>query len=55
MMETPHLGFIVAAYAVAAVAILTMIAMILLDYRDLKASLGALEAGRRQKGGDVET
>jgi heme exporter protein CcmD len=48
-METPHLGFIVTAYALAAVAILTMIAMILLDYRELKANLSALEAARRDR------
>ncbi len=51
-MDTPHLGFIVAAYGLAAVAILTMIAMILLDYRELKASLSALEAGRRREDAD---
>ena len=42
----PHLGFIVAAYAVAAVAIAAMIAVVWLDYRDLTAKLARLEAGK---------
>jgi len=50
MMQTPHLGFIVAAYAIAAAVILAMIVSVLLDYRVLSASLGALEAERRDKG-----
>ena len=46
MMETPHLGFIVAAYAFAAIVILAMIVAILLDYRALSENLSALEAAR---------
>jgi heme exporter protein CcmD len=46
MMDTPHLGFIVAAYVVATVTIVAMIASILWDYRALSAKLGALEARR---------
>ena len=46
MMETPHLGFIVAAYAFAALTILAMVAAILLDYRALGAKLRAIEDAR---------
>jgi heme exporter protein CcmD len=41
--DIPHLGYIVAAYAVAAVAVVVMIATILLDYRDLTARLAKFE------------
>jgi heme exporter protein CcmD len=44
--DIPHLGYIVAAYAVAAVAIVVMIASILLDYRDLTARLAELATRR---------
>ena len=33
MMEIPHIGFIVAAYALAALVVAAMIGAILLDYR----------------------
>ena len=46
MMDTPHIGFIVAAYAIAALVIVGMIGAILIDYRGLSASLAALEAAR---------
>ena len=50
-MADPHIGFIVAAYAVAAATIGAMIAYVLLDYRRLTAHLDeatrALEAARR--------
>jgi heme exporter protein CcmD len=50
-MADPHLGFIVAAYAVAAATIGAMIAYVVLDYRRLSAHLDeatqALEAARR--------
>lgn len=39
MEHDPHTGFIVAAYAVAAAVIATMIVAILLDYRSLKRQL----------------
>jgi heme exporter protein CcmD len=51
MMEVPHLGFIVAAYAVTAAAIAAMIGAVWLDYRDLAAKLARLEARR----GDPES
>ena len=50
MMETPHLGFIIAAYAFATAAILTMIAGVLLDYRALSAKLRSLGAVREGEG-----
>jgi heme exporter protein CcmD len=50
-MEDPHIGFIVAAYAVAAGTLGAMIAYVTLDYRRLSAHLDevtqALEAARR--------
>ena len=39
MMGDPHLGFIVAAYAVAALTIGAMIAWVVLDSRRLNAEL----------------
>jgi heme exporter protein CcmD len=44
--DIPHLGFIVAAYGIAAVVVAAMIAAILLDYRDLSARLAKLETRR---------
>ncbi len=55
MMETPHLGFIVAAYGLAGLMILSMIAAILLDYRALGAKLRALEAARADAVEGIET
>ncbi len=48
-MAVPHFGFIVAAYAVTAVAVVAMIAVILWDYRTLRAELRTLEGGRRDR------
>ncbi len=45
-MDIPHIGFIVAAYALAFVTVGAMIAMVLIDYRDLTARLREFEAGR---------
>jgi hypothetical protein len=49
-MADPHIGFVIAAYAVAAAAIGVMIASAVLDYRHLSAHLDeavhALEAAR---------
>ena len=50
MMDIPHIGFIIAAYALAAVTILTMIFVILRDYRSLSAELNALEVKRGRSG-----
>jgi heme exporter protein CcmD len=54
MMADPHIGFVIAAYAVAATAIAAMIAMVLLDYRSLSVNLDratrALEAARPTPG-----
>jgi heme exporter protein CcmD len=51
MMADPHIGFVVAAYAVAAATIGAMIAYVLLDYRRLTTHLDevtrALETARR--------
>ncbi len=50
MMADPHIGFVVAAYAVAAAVIGAMIAAVVADYRHLSADLDqatrALEAAR---------
>ena len=47
MSDVPHIGFIVAAYLVAAVAIVAMIGAILVDYRRLNRALGRLDAARQ--------
>jgi heme exporter protein CcmD len=44
MTAIPHLGYIVAAFGVTAVAVAAMIASIWLDYRDLTAKLARLES-----------
>ena len=50
-MTDPHIGFIVAAYGIAATTIGAMIAYVALDYRRLSAHLDeltqSLEAARR--------
>ena len=50
-MADPHIGFVIAAYAVAAATIGAMIAYVLMDYRRLTAHLDeatrALEGARR--------
>jgi heme exporter protein CcmD len=50
MMGDPHIGFIVAAYAVAVVTIGAMIGWVVSDFRHLRAQLdqatGALDAAR---------
>ena len=53
MMNSPHLGFIVAAYGLATVTILAMIASILWDYRTLSARLETLEATRGDREGQT--
>ena len=55
MTETPHLGFIVAAYGLAALTILAMIVAVILDYRALGAKLRALEGARADAGEGMET
>ena len=56
-MTDPHIGFIVAAYVVAAATIGAMIAYVALDYRRLSAHLDeltqALDAARRGAKGAV--
>jgi heme exporter protein CcmD len=49
MTAVPHLGFIVAAYALSGLVVVAMIASILMDYRALKAALARLEAARADK------
>ncbi len=46
MSAVPHLGYIVAAYAVAGVSLAAMIGAVWLDYRSLSAQLEALERSR---------
>jgi len=49
-MADPHIGFVIAAYCIAALVIAAMIASVILDYRRLNAHLReatqALEAAR---------
>lgn len=49
MMALPHIGFVVAAYALAGLVVAGMVASILRDYRTLSAGLARLEAGRGEK------
>ena len=49
MMDIPHIGFILAAYSLAALVVLVMIASILMDYRALSAALARLEAARGER------
>jgi heme exporter protein CcmD len=44
----PHVGFIVAAYLVTAIAILAMIGVIVVDYRRLSRALSRLDAARKK-------
>jgi heme exporter protein CcmD len=50
MPSDPHIGFVIAAYAVAAAVIAAMIGSVMFDYRRLSAHLDeatrALEAAR---------
>ena len=45
-MDIPNLGFIAAAYAIAAVVLAGMVAAIMLDYRRLRRALARLGDGR---------
>ena len=48
MSHDPHLGFVVAAYALAFVIVTGMIVTILADYMRLKQALSSLSRGTRQ-------
>ena len=39
MMADPHIGFVIAAYSIAAVVLAVMIGSVVLDYRRLSADL----------------
>lgn len=53
MLSDPHIGFVIGAYAVAAIVIIGMIGSVVLDTRRLSAHLAeatrALEAARGAK------
>ena len=55
-MGDPHIGFIVAAYAIAAATIGAMIGWVVLDFRNLSAALAratrALDGARGAEGGE---
>jgi heme exporter protein CcmD len=48
MSHDPHLGFVIAAYALAFVIVAGMIVTILADYMRLKQALWSLSRGTRQ-------
>ncbi len=48
MNHDPHLGFIIAAYALALVIVAGMVVTILADYRNLKQALASLSRETRQ-------
>jgi heme exporter protein CcmD len=52
MIDAPHFGFVVAAYAIAAVVIVGMIAAVLADYRAQSRALRRLEQARGRRGGE---
>jgi heme exporter protein CcmD len=56
MMDDAHIGFIIAAYAVAAATIGAMIGWVVLDFRNLTAELAratrALDGARGGKEGE---
>jgi heme exporter protein CcmD len=54
MMGDPHIGFIVAAYAVAAATIAAMIGWVLLDARRLKGELAQATRALDGVRGDVK-
>jgi heme exporter protein CcmD len=51
MISDPHIGFVIAAYSIAALVIAVMIGTVVFDYRRLSAHLDeatrALDAARR--------
>ncbi len=49
MIEAPHFGFVAAAYAIAAVVIVAMIAAVLIDYRAQSHALRRLEQARGRR------
>jgi len=49
MGDVPHIGYIVGAYAVAALVLLSMIGAVWLDHRSLSSQLEALEKRRGGK------
>ena len=55
MMADPHIGFVIAAYAITAAVLAMMIASVVLDYRRLSADLDeatrALDDARVRAGG----
>jgi heme exporter protein CcmD len=56
MMGDSHIGFIIAAYAVAAATILAMVGWVVLDFRNLSAELAratrALDGARGGREGE---
>jgi heme exporter protein CcmD len=49
MIDAPHFGFVLAAYAIAALVIVGMSLSIAIDYRAQSRALRRLESGGRQK------
>jgi heme exporter protein CcmD len=46
MSAAPHIGFVIAAYAVAALVLIGMIAVVVADHRTQQRALRRLENGR---------
>jgi hypothetical protein len=57
MMADPHIGFVIAAYSIAAVVLAVMTGSVVLDYRQLSADLDdatrALDDARVGAGGQA--
>lgn len=52
MIDAPHFGFVAAAYAIAALVILGMIAAVIADYRAQTRALRRLEEARERRQGE---
>ncbi|HEV3045326.1 MAG TPA: heme exporter protein CcmD [Roseiarcus sp.] len=50
MNETNHVGFVIAAYAIAAVVLIGMVLAVFADYRAQQKALRRLEGGRERTG-----
>jgi heme exporter protein CcmD len=49
-VNDPHIGFVVAAYAIAAIVLVGMVVAVLADYRALRKALRRLESDDGRSG-----
>jgi heme exporter protein CcmD len=53
-IDLPHIGFVIAAYAICALVIAGLIGATVLDYRVLRRALAAYEGGQLATRGEDE-